>query len=111
MNSWVPSEDNQRLLKDLGPFLEPDFLVFHVNVSVGSLPPREESPVFSVGRHVMEVEKRSGFEKTFESRRSGLEKHAQGPINGGWRIEKETGREEFVLLVPWRYAVEHRLLL
>lgn len=104
VDSWIPSEDNQDLLKDLGPLVDVDYL-FHIGVSFGSIPPSKKSTIFSVGRHVMEIKKRPGFEKTFDSRRNGLEMHAPGPINGGWRIEKEPGREEFVLFVPWQYVV------
>ncbi|OAG12959.1 uncharacterized protein CC84DRAFT_1160200 [Paraphaeosphaeria sporulosa] len=103
MKSWIPSEANQGLLKDLGPLVDVDYL-FHIVVSFGSIPPSEKSPVFSIGRHVMESEKRPDFESTFESRRHGLEMHAPGSISGGWRIEKEPGREEFVLFTPWKYV-------
>ncbi|KAL5404006.1 hypothetical protein PMIN03_009454 [Paraphaeosphaeria minitans] len=109
MNAWIPSEANQGLLKDLGPFIDLDYL-FHIDVSFGSIPPSEESPIFSVGRHVMESEKRPDFETTFKNRRSGLEVHAPGSINGGWRIEKEPGREEFVLFTPWRDVDQHMAL-
>jgi heme-degrading monooxygenase HmoA len=103
MNTWIPSEANQGLLKDLGSLVEVDFL-FHIDVSVGSIPPSKEAPIFSIGKHVMDSGKRPGFEDTFNSRRSSLEAHAQGSISGGWRIEKEPGREEFVLFVPWKYV-------
>jgi hypothetical protein len=105
MNTWIPSEANQGLLKDLGSLVEVDFL-FHIDVSVGSIPPSKEAPIFSIGKHVMDSGKRPGFEDTFNSRRSSLEAHAQGSISGGWRIEKEPGREEFVLFVPWKYVLE-----
>ncbi|KAL1607839.1 hypothetical protein SLS60_002777 [Paraconiothyrium brasiliense] len=106
MNVWIPSEPNQGLLKDLVSFLEVDYL-FHIDVSFGSIPPSEQAPMFSVGRHVMESEKRSAFESTFNKRRSGVEAYALGPSSGGWRIEKEHGREEFVLFVPWKDVDQH----
>ncbi|KAJ4353370.1 uncharacterized protein N0V89_005099 [Didymosphaeria variabile] len=106
MNEWIPSEANQGLLKDLVSFVEVDYL-FHLDVSFGSIPPSEQAPIFSVGRHVMESEKRAAFESTFNKRRGGLEAHAPGTISGGWRIEKEHGREEFVLFVPWKDVDQH----
>lgn len=103
MNAWIPSAENQSPLKDLESLVEIDFM-FHFDVDVGSVPPVKHAPMFSVGRHVMESGKRAGFEQTFGKRKGALEGYALGVVGGGWRIEKEEGREEFVLFVPWRYV-------
>ncbi|KAF2447591.1 hypothetical protein P171DRAFT_407864 [Karstenula rhodostoma CBS 690.94] len=106
MNEWIPSEANQGLLKELVSLIDVDYL-FHIDVSLGSIPPNDKAPIFSVGKHVMESDERPGFESTFDKRRSDLEAHAPGSISGGWRIEKEPGREEFVLFVPWKNVDQH----
>lgn len=103
MNEWIPSQKNQDLLKGLGPFIEIDFF-FHLNHRAGMIPPDTAAPILSCGRHVMESAKRSAFENTFVKRKGCLEAHTLGPVSAGWRIEKEDGREEFVLFSPWKYV-------
>jgi hypothetical protein len=101
MDEWIPSEENQSLLKELGLFVEVD-LFFHLDGRMGEVPPNTPAPILSCGRHVMESSQRPGFENTFNKRKGCLEAHTLGPVGAGWRIEKETDREELVLFCPWK---------
>lgn len=103
MDEWIPSEENQDLLKELGPFVKVD-LFFHLDGHIGEIPPNTPAPILSCGRHVMESSQRPGFENTFEKRRGCLEAHTLGPAGAGWRIEKQADREELVLFCPWKYV-------
>ena len=103
MDQWIPSVENQGLLKALGPFFEVDYL-FHLDQRLGRIPPGTPAPILSCGRHVMESVKRHDFENTFTKRKSCLEAHTLGSVGAGWRVEKEEGREEFVLFCPWEYV-------
>ncbi|KAK3203730.1 hypothetical protein GRF29_106g464372 [Pseudopithomyces chartarum] len=106
MDEWIPSEENQDLLKELGPFVKVD-LFFHLDGHIGEIPPNTPAPILSCGRHVMESSQRPGFENTFEKRRGCLEAHTLGPAGAGWRIEKQADREELVLFCPWKDVSQH----
>lgn len=106
MNEWIPSEENQNLLKELGPFIDVD-VFFHLDSRIGDIPPSTPAPILSCGRHVMERSQRSSFEETFNKRNDCLEAHTLGAVGAGWRIEKETDREEFVLFCPWKYVIQY----
>ncbi|KAF1964920.1 hypothetical protein BU23DRAFT_491211 [Bimuria novae-zelandiae CBS 107.79] len=106
MKDWIPSEQNQALLQGLGPLVEVDFL-FHLDQRLGLIPPSQSAPMLGCVKHVMESAKRPDFERTFINCKNHLEAFTLGPVGAGWRIEKESDREEFVLFSPWKDVAEH----
>ncbi|KAJ4296753.1 hypothetical protein N0V90_006801 [Kalmusia sp. IMI 367209] len=125
MKEWIPSPQNQGLLKDLEHLVNVDWL-FHLDIAFGSLPISRQvlgtgqelfaertdgdairPIVFSCGIQVMDTSKRPGFETTFNKGKPCLEAHTLGHVSSGWRVDADAGREEFVLFSPWKTVSEH----
>jgi heme-degrading monooxygenase HmoA len=105
---WIPSTTNQGIMAQLSSEMELVWM-FHVDgdaVRQGEL--LAEAPVVAVGRYFMSAEKREGFSRVFEGVQHRLEEFTRPlPIFKGWRVEKEEGKEEFVLFSGWAEVQQH----
>lgn len=111
MNDFIPSAENQALLESLKDDLTVDWLI-HFDSSPSALPISEsKSPdlrVFSVNRHFVKEGEKDGFQETFDTNRHYLQDFiTEGTIGGGWRVDKEEGKEEFILFSPWTAVDQH----
>jgi heme-degrading monooxygenase HmoA len=117
MNQFIPGAENQALLELLKDRLTVDWLL-HANVSHAELPlPKTDAElakarrgelVVSVGRHFVKDGKRELFEETFERNRHYLQDYiTEGTLGGGWRIDTEGGKDEWVLLCPFKDVQQH----
>ena len=56
----------------------------------------------------MKSGERISFEKAFHENKEYLQNHVtEGKIGGGWRVDKEEDKEEFVLFSPWQSVDQH----
>ncbi|KAH7096067.1 hypothetical protein FB567DRAFT_48457 [Paraphoma chrysanthemicola] len=117
MNVFIPSEANQALLEALKDNLTVEWLL-HVDASHDSLPlPKSEGDkakdlrgeaVISVVRHFVKTGETAEFQQTFEENKHYLQEFlTEGALGGGWRVDKEDGKDEWVLLCPWTSVKQH----
>jgi quinol monooxygenase YgiN len=117
MNQFIPSADNQAVLESLKDVLTVEWLV-HVDVSQANLPlPKDEAQlkaaqsgelIWSIARHFVKDGEKPAFQETLDAKRHYLQDHVmEGTIGGGWRIDKEDQKEEFVLFCPWKSIQQH----
>jgi quinol monooxygenase YgiN len=117
MNHFIPSPENQALLESLKDSMTVDWLL-HANVSHADLPlPKSAAEmakalrgelVLSVARHFVKSENRERFRQTFEANRNYLQDYiTEGEIGGGWRMDIEGGKDEWVLLCPFKNIQQH----
>jgi quinol monooxygenase YgiN len=105
--SWIPSPENKRLIELTGSLLDVETM-FHINTPQSSLIDALKGPVVAVGRHTILPEMQEEFEQTFSEKKVYLEKvMGPGTFGFGWRIEKEEGKEEFVLIGAWESVDAH----
>lgn len=113
MNDFIPSSDNQAVLESLKGLLTVDWLqhidVSHVNLPLPSAGTNKQSaPVYGIARHFVKSGQRELFQQTFDVEMHHLQDFViEGKIGGGWRIDKEDGKEEWVLLSPWTSVEQH----
>jgi quinol monooxygenase YgiN len=108
MNDFIPSEANQALLESLKDELSVVWLL-HIDTQHADLPlPKtdvtsaETFPVLSIGRHFVKNGAKEGFRESHESNRRYLQDYlTEGNMGGGWRVDKEDGKDEWVLLCPF----------
>ncbi|KAF2800913.1 hypothetical protein K505DRAFT_320142 [Melanomma pulvis-pyrius CBS 109.77] len=119
MNGFIPSAENQSLLESLKNELSIEFF-FHIDAWHNDLPlwpwpkegtdtpeggdNREDSTVWSIARYFVKDGKRKEFTDTIKADGWPLQSHlAEGRYGGGgWRVDKDEDKEEFVLFLPWR---------
>ncbi|OCL13264.1 hypothetical protein AOQ84DRAFT_118195 [Glonium stellatum] len=111
MDAFIPSAQNQELLDAVKDQLAIEGLV-HLNVGHASLPSADEvgaaDNVFSIGRHFVKAGAKDEFAAAFEANKHALQDYAtQGKIGGGWRVDKDGNKEEWVLFCPWKNVDEH----
>jgi quinol monooxygenase YgiN len=117
MNHFIPSAANQALLESLKDKATVDWLL-HANVAHADLPlPRTDDEmaearrgerVLSVGRHFVKEGKKEAFQKTIEANKHYLQDYiTKGTMGGGWRIDVEGGKDEWVLLCPFTNVQQH----
>jgi quinol monooxygenase YgiN len=115
MNHFIPSEANQALLRDLGPYLTVDWLL-HIDAPHAVLPiPKtkvenegKEPHVVGIVRHFIRDGEKDEFKETFEENKHHLQEYVtEGKIGGGWRVDPEEGKDEFVLWHPWTEVDQH----
>ncbi|GAQ03239.1 hypothetical protein ALT_0560 [Aspergillus lentulus] len=107
-DEWIPSATNQGIMAELSSEME---LVGLSHVDGDAARQGEllaDAPVVAVGRYFMSAEKKEGFDRVFE----GLQRHLEEvtkplPIFKGWKVEKEEGKEEFVLFSGWAEVQQH----
>ena len=101
MNHFVPSQDNQDVLESLKDLLTVESLE-HIDVSHANLPlPKTEAEkeeardgevLLGLSRFFVKEGKRGEFERCV------LREYIARGAQGGWRLDKEDGREEWVLV-------------
>lgn len=110
MNGFIPAAENQALLESLKDELTVDWLL-HLDVAQATLPLLKintEADVISIGRHFIKSGEKDSFARAFESNKRFLQDYVtEGTIGGGWRVDKEDGKEEFVLFCPWKEMNQH----
>jgi heme-degrading monooxygenase HmoA len=117
MNVYIPSEANQALLKSLGEELSVVWLL-HIDTPHAALPlpktdvdkakARNGELVISVVRHFIKDGESEKFQQTFESHKDHLQNYlTEGMMGGGWRIDKKDGKDEWVLLCPFKSVQQH----
>jgi heme-degrading monooxygenase HmoA len=104
---WIPCAMNQGIMEQLGGEMEVVWVV-HVDGDAARLGRLlSGAPVVAVGRYCMTAEKREGFERVFEGVQRLLEEVTKLPVFKGWRVEKEEGKEEFVVFSGWMGVQQH----
>jgi heme-degrading monooxygenase HmoA len=117
MNHFIPGAENQALLELLKDRMTVDWLL-HANVSHADLPlPKTDAElakacsgevVLSVARHFVKEGEKKLFEGRFEANKHYLQDYiTEGTMGGGWRIDTEGGKDEWVLLCPFRDVQQH----
>lgn len=117
MNHFIPSVDNQALLELLKDQLSVEWLM-HADVSHADLPLPKSAPemdkarrgelVFSIARHMVKDGQKEEFGRTFGANKQYLQGFiTEGKMGGGWRVDKEDGKEEWVLLCPYTSVQQH----
>lgn len=105
---WIPSATNQGIMERLSGEMEVMGLLHVDGDAVRQRELLAEAPVVAVGRYVVSAEKREGFDRVFEGMQHRLENATMPlPIFKGWRVEKEEGKEEFVLFSGWTEMQQH----
>ena len=116
MNHFIPSTENQSLLESLKHLATVDWLL-HIDAPHATLPlPDEDGKgqgagkeyLYGITRHFVKSGERISFEKAFHENKEYLQNHVtEGKIGGGWRVDKEEDKEEFVLFSPWQSVDQH----
>jgi heme-degrading monooxygenase HmoA len=110
MNDFIPSADNQAVLESLKTELTVEWLL-HADTPHANLPfpPKTgASGVYSITRHFVKSGEKEKFMETFEANKHLLQEYvSEGTIGGGWRLDKEDGKEEFDLFIPWTEMEQH----
>lgn len=113
MNDFIPGSDNQALLKSLKGLISVEWLL-HINVPHANLPlpiadtNKQRAPVYGIVRHFIISGQRDQFQQTFDAQKCYLQEFVtEGKIGGGWRVDKEDDKDEWVLLTPWRSVQQH----
>ncbi|KAF1956348.1 hypothetical protein CC80DRAFT_492592 [Byssothecium circinans] len=122
MDEWIPSQDNQDLLKDLKEYLTVEWM-FHIDTPHEKLPlPRTDDDmqkaltaevVFSLERYVIKEGQREVFDSMFKMLcplYQGYIRKANGTrLGSGWHLEKTAGKDSFCMVTAWRSTAEHVL--
>ena len=118
---WIPSSQNQEMLTTLKDEVDVEFM-FHVDLDCKSLDGVESQKVVAFVRHKIKAGAKTGFEKTFNDVKGGLEKVIGGGelVRGGWRVEKgfvkgeevvtdgmSGENDEWVLFSGWQSKESH----
>jgi quinol monooxygenase YgiN len=117
MNEFIPGPDNQAVLEGLKDLLTVPRLE-HIDAPHADLPlPKTETLreralrgelVWSIGRHFVKSGEREAFQEMLEENQQYLQDYVtEGSIGGGWRVDKEEGKDEFVLVCPWKSVEQH----
>lgn len=117
MEVYIPGSANQSVLQSLEGTLTVEWLQ-HIDVPLTDLPlPQTEvqmqaaycgHPVWSIIRHIVKAGEKQRFHDTFDTNKGHLEEFVtEGKIGGGWRVDGEEGKDEFVLVCPWKSVEQH----
>ncbi|KAF3040889.1 hypothetical protein E8E12_003557 [Didymella heteroderae] len=113
MNSFIRSAENHAVLESLKDLLSVDWLL-HIDKPHADLPlpgprtNRAKASIYGLVRHFVKSGQREQFQETYESKKRHLQTFVtEGKIGGGWRVDKEGDREEWVLLTPWTSVEQH----
>jgi quinol monooxygenase YgiN len=113
MNEFIPSAENQTLLQSLKDMLKVEWLI-HINNPNAELPlpgskkPHQREVVLGIVRHFIKDGERDGFQQTFKVNEHYLQDYVtQGRVVGGWCIDREDDKQEWVLLTPWESVEQH----
>lgn len=113
MNDFIPGTENQTVLESLKGLMSVDWLL-HIDVPRVDLPlpgpstDKRKAAVYGIVRHFVEVGQNERFQQTFDAEKHHLQDFVtEGTIGGGWRVDGEEDKEEFVLLTPWTSIEQH----
>jgi heme-degrading monooxygenase HmoA len=117
MNGFIPSEQNQALLGSLKDSMSVEWLL-HADVPHAELPlPKSDAErakalrgesVISIARHFVKPGAKGAFQQTFESNKQHLQDYlTEGTMGGGWRIDRNDGEKEWVLVCPYSSVQQH----
>ncbi|KAF2869595.1 hypothetical protein BDV95DRAFT_497046 [Massariosphaeria phaeospora] len=116
MDEFIPSAENQATLQSLqGMFT---IAVFeHIDVALAALPVgrngglgKETGTVVRIERYFVKegAEAKAGFMDVVRENLGYMREYVtEGVVGGGWRVDKEDGKEEFVLVSPWKSVEQH----
>jgi heme-degrading monooxygenase HmoA len=113
VEEFIPTEDNQGLLRELEKELAVEWLIhFDAPHSVLPLPKSADDKynrvTYSVNRHFVKDGQRGALETFFEDNKHHLQDFVtEGSIGGGYRVDCDDGKEEFVLMSPWKDVDQH----
>ncbi|RYP84535.1 hypothetical protein DL770_005189 [Monosporascus sp. CRB-9-2] len=111
--AWIASEENRRVFSAVQEHIDRDRMrYFHIDgveafsaTEDAGLTPVLQSPVVSVARCFVEKDKKAEFDRVYGGVRSIHDDFAKPYVQrGGWRIEKEEGREDveqYVMIGGW----------
>ncbi|EDU39921.1 hypothetical protein L13192_02008 [Pyrenophora tritici-repentis] len=119
MEDFIPSPANQNLLQSLQGLLTVEWL-WHIETPLSDLPlPVTQAEaeveaavngqrVWSLIRHVIKADEKHRFQGHFDTKKGYLQDFVtEGNIGGGWRVDGEGGKDEFVLICPWKSVEQH----
>jgi heme-degrading monooxygenase HmoA len=114
MNEFIPSESNQAVLESLKDDLSVLWLL-HIDAPHASLPlPRidtatvEAAPILSIRRFFIKDGAKESFHDSYEASKHHLQdKSTEGFIGGGWRVDQEDGKDEWISLCPFTNVQQH----
>lgn len=117
LNQFIPGPENQAVLQSLNGSLTVERLM-HIDVPHADLPlPKNATQkeqayrgdlVWSIVRHFVKCGEKEDFQQSFDENKHYLQDYVtEGTIGGGWRIDKEDNKEEFVLFEPWKDVQQH----
>ena len=113
MNGFIPGSDNQALLESLNGLISVEWLL-HLDVSHADLPlpivgiDKQSIITYGLVRHFVKSGQKDRFQQTFDTEKHYLQNFVtEGKIGGGWRVDKECDKDEWVLLTPWKSVQQH----
>ena len=117
MEVFIPSSANQSLLQSLEGMLTVEWLQ-HIDAPNADLPLPETKtqmeaayrgqPVWSIVRHMVKAGEKERFQRSFEANKAYLQDFVtEGHLGGGWRVDGDEGKDEFVLVCPWKSVEQH----
>jgi heme-degrading monooxygenase HmoA len=113
MQEFIPGPENQQLLESLITDVMTVEWLLHINVAHTNLPlPKDGSlsqlPLLSIVRHFIKDGEKDKFERTFKTNKAYLQDFVtEGTIGGAWRVDPKDGKDEWVLLCPWKDVEQH----
>lgn len=117
IDRFIPRQENQAILESLKDDVSIEWLL-HADVTHEELPlPKTKDErakavageiVLSVARHFVKSGAKDAFQQTFEDNKHYLQDFiTEGKMGGGWRVDKEEGKEEWILLCPYKNLKQH----
>jgi hypothetical protein len=117
MEHFIPGKENQAVLESLKDDVTVEWLL-HIDVPHAGLPlPKDDSStskalsgklVWSIVRHFIRDGERGKFQNAFDDNKQYLQDFVtEGQIGGGWRVDRDEEKEEWVLFCPWTGVEQH----
>jgi quinol monooxygenase YgiN len=115
-NEFIPSAENQEVLESLKGLMTVERLL-HIDTTHADLPlPKtdpmrdralQDDPVMAIVRYFVKDEKKADFEENYTAKKQHLQDFvAKGTIGGGWRVDTENNKDEWVLLCSFKSVQE-----
>ncbi|KAJ4355084.1 hypothetical protein N0V95_003247 [Ascochyta clinopodiicola] len=113
MNDFIPGSDNQAVLESLKGVMSVEWLL-HIDVPHADLPlpsggaNKQKVSVYGIVRHFIKDGQKGQFQHTFDMEKRHLQEFVtEGELGGGWRVDQEGSKDEWVLLTPWTSIEQH----
>ncbi|KAF1841119.1 uncharacterized protein K460DRAFT_198817 [Cucurbitaria berberidis CBS 394.84] len=117
MHDFIPGKANQAVLESLKDIVSVNWLL-HIDAPHAELSmPKTDTEkakahsgelVWSIVRHFIKEGEKDGFQQTYGVNKHFLQEYVtEGIIGGGWRVDKDDVKEEFVLICPWTRVEQH----